>query len=366
MKADHRILLVLRCIITLSSSTKIIIEPHLVRLATRFHGSRCQRAIAAENATRWNGLCEPRGPLCVFPGGSQDAVTGVVTAAGGGAAGNASGTLAVYVRNQKAGSDMVFNSFRSLFNLSTVAKRCYVGSTDVGQKKRVGPNQHDPCFPSSFPSVLLFTMVRDPAKTALSAYLELRFRARYRDPRAGRAAFEALFSGTNNNSRGDKSCASNQGSGGGGAGGEGDETTGDNEATRDFLMYLEAIERGEKPLGREAYHAWPQALKLERSALHRRYDAIGRLENARADLLSLRAALLPYSSAAASSTPSALLLNEHHHHSHAAASCGEVDIVGNARVARALCRIYSVDYECFGATIPQACRKKRRLYKDAP
>ena len=303
---------------------------------------------------------------------------------------------------------MLFSGFGPLLNVSNVTQ-CHVGKVTPGVR-RVGNWQHEPCFQSnaikgtdgpiaSGQTSFVFTFVRDPAKTALSAYLELRFRARYRS--RGKEAFQELF----DNENGDKSCprtVDDIGRGGG------------DDATSQFVAYLEALERGSTPLGlalgRDAYHAWPQALKIDRLAAHspssrephssassgppqrgnrmraarrkrrgeygielkedddrpmlRRYDAIGKLETLDRDLGAVR--LLMENSEAqdtdegyekegeqAESERMGSLVS--HHHSHAKSTCANVNL-NDPRVAQKICRLYTVDYACFEYDIPDPCR----------
>ena len=353
---------------------------------------------------------------------------------------------------------MFFSGFGALFNVTDVTQ-CHVGVVDP-DLPRVGNYQFAPCFASSAAAsaasaasadpwafdyehpprdTFVFSFVRDPARTALSAYLELRFRARYRG--RGAEAFEELFP----NAKGDQSCdGGDRGGGGGSGGGAVGSGNGSGEggrrlkasprniyntkaaqgylspwapsaavgfpggggagrepgnATAQFLRYLAALGAGATPsgrdLGRDAYHAWPQALKLDRVAQAaipppprstaavaidtaasattsgaaarpersvRRYDAIGRLERLDEDLAAVaalarrRRGLIqgkkapgpgPGQGGVAPATAA-------HRHSHAASSCGRVDLA-NAAVARALCSLYAADYACFGYERPAAC-----------
>jgi uncharacterized DUF497 family protein len=116
-----------------------------------------------------------------------------------------------------------------------------------------------------------------------------------------------------NNDKGDKSCE---------VGNLGPDSSVEAIATRDFLTYLDALEAGATlsgglTLGRDAYHAWPQALKIDRlsstpqvpaadveqqqqlttftatrRAKHKpdrqRYGAIGRLEEIEEQIVQIR------------------------------------------------------------------------------
>ena len=343
-------------------------KSNLTKLARHFDGQICRSALAAENTSRWQRLCDPVSDLCRYPG-TQDAIKG------------SRGSLVgiTYVRNQKVGSDMLFSGFPGLFGV-TNATKCHIGEVAPNVPRR-GPWQGEPCFPGGDlardpQGSFVFTIVRDPARTALSAYLELRFRARYRN--RGRLAFQELGGG--DNEKGDRSCG------------------GPTEATNQFIAYLQALERGMtllgQNLGRDAYHAWPQALKLDRmspvnpkptaeydsqeqnkmmhgkhgkasrrgaKAQPRRYDAIGRLEFIGNDIDEMRAIIAMAIGARANQSgynadqDSSPLDNRRH--SHAAASCAEVDLT-SPEVARLLCRLYSSDYACFGYVKPQACENE--------
>ena len=266
---------------------------------------------------------------------------------------------------------MIFKLFRAIFNLTSPARPCYVGNATqpAKNKRRIGPNQHERCFTEKSDEkrrdMFVFTLIRNPASAALSAYLELRFRARYGNKRySGAEAFAALFMSTNENQKGDRSCASGT------------------EARKDFLSFLAALENGDRTLGREAYHSWPQALKINQiqnrlqswGTKIRRYDAIGRLESASEDLFSIRASILTSSTRGSNadkkegsinaSRPDSHLLtaiSEESHHSHARSECSHVDLL-DEEISRSLCRLYLVDYICFGLTLPGSCSK----YAKAP
>ena len=258
---------------------------------------------------------------------------------------------------------MIFKLFRAIFNLTSPARPCYVGNATqpAKNKRRIGPNQHERCFTEKSEekrrAMFVFTLIRNPASAALSAYLELRFRARYGNKRySGAEAFAALFMSTNENQKGDRSCVS------------------DTEARKDFLSFLTTLENGSRALGREAYHSWPQALKINQienrlQSRGKRYDAIGRLESASEDLFSIRASIFTSSTRGSDADtkegrinairPDSYLLtaiSEESHHSHARSECSHVDLL-DEEISRTLCRLYLVDYICFGLTLPRSCSK---------
>jgi hypothetical protein len=148
------------------------------------------------------------------------------------------------------------------------------------------------------------------------------------------------------------------------------------DATSQFVAFLEGV-RARLPLGLDAYHIYPQVLKIEyvqwpkggtpdssssssRSITSNRFDGIGRVETLAADLASMRALYHartelgtlpnPKDSSAADKTRclhSHCTVHDQFNHSHATASCANVDL-SNATVRALLCDIYEADYACFG------------------
>jgi hypothetical protein len=130
--------------------------------------------------------------------------------------------------------------------------------------------------------------------------------------------------------------------------------------TERFLTFLEEL-RNASRLGPEIQHAFPQALLI--NVIYPRqsamggvyyYDAIGRVETARADLDEIRSRM------ARRPALSDELWNRTNSdpqvsHSHKGNPCTHGLDLSDARVAGFFCSMYEVDYACFNYPLPRAC-----------
>lgn len=306
----------------------------------------CRAVMLAENMSRWAATCSgapghsKRFDTELCGGGKQIFRSGVTK----------NGRRAVtYVRNQKAASQLLTYELAGLLDLE-------------------GPPRQGVSLQSSAPanaSTFVFSFVRDPLDAALDAYLELRHLATLRSPQYRGAIARAVG--------GPSSKVVNP-------------CRGQSDATQQFISFLKAVRRGD-PLGGDAYHAYPQALKLDHvrsgslshasatataddasnggasergkrrqskttdeatsqpadrsdSSRDRGYDAIGTVENFEAGVLSIRALLgLPEANL------TSILLSRRHSHRHD--SCAKVDR-HDAALAALACEVYAADYVCFG------------------
>ena len=305
----------------------------LLAKAHRYDGEMCRAMVLAANATRWRSICSGApGHSKLFDaelcgGGGQIYRTGVTTA---------TGKAITYVRNQKAASQLLTYELSSLFGLA-------------------GPPRHGVQLARKAPanaSTFVFSFVRDPLDTALDAYLELRHLATLRSPsyRAAMArAVGAAEISSSNHALVIPPCRSPA------------------DATRQFRLFLEALKRGDA-LGGDAYHAFPQALKLDHMGVRsttstgrlgtsgsidqgsassvrmQGYDAIGHVESMEADLQGMRKML-----GLQVANLSKALQSSRHSHRHEA--CAQVD-KKDARIATLVCDLYAADYACFGYRTP--------------
>jgi hypothetical protein len=123
------------------------------------------------------------------------------------------------------------------------------------------------------------------------------------------------------------------------------------DATEQFAVYLSALAQ-RQPLGLEAFHSFPQALKIDHVAwslrartaprFGRRFDAIAAVENITYDLSQIRGQI-----GSNQSDPAWQQMLNSEHHSHQQSSCALVDW-SNPSLKRTLCDIYHVDFVCFG------------------
>ena len=125
------------------------------------------------------------------------------------------------------------------------------------------------------------------------------------------------------------------------------ETT--EKARQKFSLYLDALQaRPRQDCGGIGYHAYPQAMKVNivtRTAP--RFDAIVKLEELSAGLERVGA----LAGTPAVTVPPPTKTEAHSNDRLACASFG----IG-AKLTRRLCKLYAVDFECFGYELPEACR----------
>lgn len=342
--------------------------------AHRFESDTCRSAIIAANTSRWKLLCRGapghsrlfdeelcRGSSQMYRSGVTDVGRREVT----------------YVRNQKAASQTLLYELAPILSLA-------------------GPARHGVTLGWVAPanaSTFVLSFVRDPLDTALDGYLELRHLAGLRSLDYRAAIARAVGAGSGHAV---------------GAGKSGQVVAapalppcrGVVDATRQFKAFLEAVRRGDG-LGGDAYHVFPQALKLDHvgpklgsgdggrsgggsggrgggggskggggggrsgggssgsvsgsgsssgagggSGSHG-FDALGHVESLEADLRGMRNMLgLP------TINMTALLQSRRHSHRHEA--CAQVD-KKDRRLAALACELYAADYACFGYPTPPPC-----------
>ena len=225
------------------------------------------------------------------------------------------GTI-LYVRNQKVGSDMIMSSARHS-PLGPEKPLSYAGRFPRGAVPSLAY-----AAPARLPDdFFVFSIVGDPATVAAKAYLEIsRRRTRPQkyerdvEVRGGLGAYRRI------------PCDAAS-------------------ATARFRTFLEELANG-TDLGPEAFHAWPQALKLAvvapRGPEGRRFDALGRLEHIAEDFGEVRAAV----GVVAPGHDRHGVLGRHHHTT-AGLPCARPDLADDG-VRRLLCDLYAADFACFG------------------
>lgn len=125
------------------------------------------------------------------------------------------------------------------------------------------------------------------------------------------------------------------------------ETT--EKARQRFSAYLDALQaRPRQDVGGIGYHAYPQAMKVNivtRAAP--RFDAIVKLEELGAGLERV---------GALAGTPPVVVPppTKTEAHSNERLACARFGI--GAQLTRRLCKLYAVDFECFGYELPEVCR----------
>ena len=288
--------------------------------AAIFETSSCRAAISNANVSRWRQLCRGApGHSAQFDAqlchGRAQFYRRVTTAAG---------HPLVYVRNQKAASQVLTYELARIFDAA-------------------GPRQEgvllQPLAPAN-ESTFLFSFVREPLDAALDAYLELRNLAPVRSLEYRTTMARAM--------------------GGDSAGGAFATTLqpcrNASDATRQFASFLQAVRRGDA-LGGDAYHFFPQSLKLDHvewgataaatgSGRTRGYDALGRVERFEADVMDMRTVLgLPRANL------SAVLQSRRHSHRHEA--CARIDR-SDAALRRSFCELFAVDYSCLRTYYPSS------------
>ena len=124
------------------------------------------------------------------------------------------------------------------------------------------------------------------------------------------------------------------------------ETT--EKARQKFSLYLDALQaRPRQDVGGIGYHAYPQAMKVNivtRAAP--RFDAIVKLEELSAGLERV---------GELAGTPAVIVPppTKTEAHSNDRLACASFGI--GAKLTRRLCKLYAVDFECFGYELPKVC-----------
>lgn len=205
-----------------------------------------------------------------------------------------------YVRNQKVASRYFDHKFVEIFGKGT-KKIEQVSHLRLGSADNV------------------FTVVRDPVRAAFSAYLEIS-RRHHGQFDGVTARYASMTCNTKD------------------------------EATARFKAYLESLRNGEL-LGPEAFHAYPQAYKVNIDPFNgrkQRFDLIARVEHFEEDMLYVLKAVkgpghwkLPPSTA-------------NDTHSTKGEACNNIDWEEQG-LMQTLCDLYSSDFTCFDYDIPMAC-----------
>eukprot|EP00617_Octactis_speculum_P021706 CAMPEP_0185759394 /NCGR_PEP_ID=MMETSP1174-20130828/18142_1 /TAXON_ID=35687 /ORGANISM="Dictyocha speculum, Strain CCMP1381" /LENGTH=196 /DNA_ID=CAMNT_0028439717 /DNA_START=583 /DNA_END=1174 /DNA_ORIENTATION=+ len=156
-------------------------------------------------------------------------------------------------------------------------------------------------------------MVRDPWTRAVSAYMEIIFRLTTRGmPKPLKGLID------------------------------------EKDATKRFTMFLDAMQGG-RPIGKEGFHAWPEALLIDVIADRgdgTRFDAIVRIENITEELPEV----LHFAGAEKVSLGS----SKNDHHSHSNSSFVNEIRATDETLMRIFCELYEVDYVCFPSYAPPA------------
>jgi hypothetical protein len=210
---------------------------------------------------------------------------------------------------------------------------------------------------------LAFTVVRDPIDTAVAAYIEVQRRPLLSPGMPRWDGFDTAMMPHWPPRYLRMPCA--------------DRT----QRTARFEAYIDTLLRGE-PIGREAHHVWPQALKVNYVTRRGqpRYDAILRIEELYQGVRELSAlfeisipdaVLQGPSSEKAHSTRAGSVashlgpLAERRHVRNSThqflwesdpdfKDCSDIDL-NSTRLLRKMCRLYASDYTCFGFALPELC-----------
>ena len=185
------------------------------------------------------------------------------------------------------------------------------------------------------PSTYVFSFVRDPLDTALDAYLELRHLSTMRSPAYLATLLRATGRQATQGDSGEASCH------------------GTADATRQFRNFLDSVRRREH-LGGDAYHVFPQALKLDHvgydlsgSGRQRYYDAIGRVENFETDVAGMRSMLGLAQANLTRLLTEPRLQAARRTHSRRRDTCAKIDR-SDAKLMALVRELYAADYACFG------------------
>lgn len=335
----------------------------VIARAARFDSAQCRNAIQRTNAQAWYSMCSKRFKHKECFGDRQQYIVGAVRWPPHATFVDPyNATRVAYVRNQKAASIMLMEGFSRLFWARTLPTiNAYANRVTYPFNK----------------STRVFTFVRDPFSMALSAYLELRFRATPSYPEAMLESglwkkAESVGNGTRGWSLIDAHMehrASMARLFPDGAGTDACKDAGD--ATHQFAVFLAAIRRTLEQqnwrVSIDIFHVFPQVLKLDHVQLRpsvpglggnitdktsqRRYDAIGRVEDFASDLQQMRLILgnqawAPDQVVRSNRTLRQFKKRTSHTHSQGVDTCAAVDR-HDPRVRSQFCKLYAADYACF-------------------
>ena len=266
-----------------------------------------------------------------------------------------------YVRNEKVASTFLVTELNTLFN-GTYIQNTRSQKAQFGAERKYWPFACEPAaeFPASeqHPEspIVVFTVVRDPIKTAFDAYLEITKKNKWYGDNLQDDLVTELDVAVYNDFRLTRPHAAN------------DtslrrrptsmapepawrratcETT--EKARQKFGLYLDALQaRPRQDCGSTGYHAYPQAMKVNivtRAAP--RFDAIVKLEE-------LKEGLEQVGTLAGTPAVTVPPPTKGEAHSNDRLACANFGI--GAKLTRRLCKLYAVDFECFGYELPEACR----------
>jgi hypothetical protein len=224
-------------------------------------------------------------------------------------------SILVYVRNQKAGSEMMWATLSAI--MQTPVYRTY---------KLPFPyiNGSEP-MRTITDDLFMWTVVRDPLHRAISGYLEILAR------KASHTKEEASIL---------SQCR--------------------HDPTGQFTRFMRLLSSS-KDLQFEGMHARPQAILLDvmkqerpkKNGKSRRYDAIAKIENLQIEM--------PKVLKLAGMDENLIQMNwtVQHHHSHQAreahGECGDVDW-RDPILMKMFCNFYEVDYICLDYNMPRICQ----------
>ena len=274
-----------------------------------------------------------------------------------------------YVRNEKVASTFLVMELNALFN-GTSIRNTRLQKAQFGAERRYWPFACEPDaeFPTAeqqpeHPVVhdprkpVLFTVVRDPIKTAFDAYLEITKKKWYSESLQDDLLTEldaemySDFRLTHPHATAHNTSLRRR-----------PTSTAPEPAWRratcetiekarlKFSMYLDALQaRPRQDCGSIGYHAYPQAMKVNivtRAAP--RFDAIVKLEELNEGLMRV---------GALAGTPAVIVPSptKGEAHSNDRLACANFGI--GAKLTRRLCKLYAVDFECFGYELPDVCRR---------
>lgn len=238
-----------------------------------------------------------------------------------------------YVMNQKAASTWITQTMCAAGERASGTDRLFRAGRPANCTNRMLHTDRDPGWGAGDE---IFTFVRSPTQTALSAYLEVARRS------------NGMPTGRQPRYR-NMSCATAR------------------AATDRFEAYLDDVERG-GPLGGEAVHSFPQANKIffpPSAARARRFSAIGRLESLQAHLAQMRSLFRAEPPRADETT----VVGHSHNQADARgrgttrkdgkSPCSKIDWERESLLLR-LCRVYRADFACFNYTLPEVCLQHDR------
>ena len=292
----------------------------LRKLAGGVDSAQCQNLLEKESQKDWVRVNRPPDVDNLMNAQQTYAVT------------TAEGTKVIYVRNQKAGSTTVMEQLASA-----------LGGEKGGDWGKIVPYvwaRSEAWPPESDNRTVVFTVVREPAVTAVDAYLEVSMRYTenfYNDDLEGIPGEHRWLH---------MNCT--------------------DPAAR-FSAFLDAVE-ARSALGRPAFHVFPQAVKTnivsEREGIadfdsrgqvfhtRGRFDAVLKLEDLNSGMSSLGGIV----GVNVTMPPS----TEDGKHTLTKDVCADFQLTDYPDLMLRVCKIYHVDYVCFGYELPRVCRDLQR------